>query len=129
MANLTKKVNINIWDRDFNLPIEYDCYKGETILDEQIDALNKFISNLDIIGKSKEKVVKYCKKEVAADDKNEKKDNIFSYIKPDYIFVKRDKKDPRVAIMCKYKYDPENGIAVVFTSKDKISVGLQDIIL
>ena len=128
MGNLTKKVDINIWDRDFSLKVEYDCYKGETVTDEQISSLNGFIVNSVLIDKSKEKVVKYCKNDVLDDDENDKKDNIFSYIKPDYIFVKHEKK-PRVAIMCKYKYDPENGIAVVFNPNKKIEVGLQDIIL
>jgi len=34
-----------------------------------------------------------------------------------------------VAIMCKYKYDIEHGIAIVFFSDGKIEVGTQDIIL
>lgn len=128
MGSLTKKVDINIWDRDFSLKVEYDCYKGETVTDEQITALNNIISNSSLIDKTKDKVVKYCKNDVANDDKNNKKDNIFSYIKPDYIFVKHESK-PRVAIMCKYKYDPEHGIAVVFNSNKKIEIGIQDIIL
>ena len=60
---------------------------------------------------------------------NIKKDNIFSYIKPDYLFVKRDDECPRVALMCKYRYEPENGLAIVYSSDGKAKVGIQDIIL
>ena len=31
--------------------------------------------------------------------------------------------------MCKYRYDPEHGLAVVFSHEGKVSVGIQDIIL
>ena len=63
------------------------------------------------------------------DDENAKKDNIFSYIKPECLFVKRDKENPRIAMICKYRYDLEHGLAVVFSSDGEVTVGMQDIIL
>ena len=63
-----------------------------------------------------------------ADNENNRKDNIFSYIKPEYLFVKRED-HPRVALMCKYRYDMEHGLAVVFAADGGITVGTQDIIL
>jgi hypothetical protein len=125
---LIKKVKLCIWDRDFELPIEYDCYTGEKVTKEQIDAIEKFSKNEKVIKMAKEVVEKYCLKNVNADNENQKKDNIFSYIKPDYLFVKREP-NPRVAIMCKYRYDQEHGLAVIVSSDEKITVGLQDIIL
>ena len=58
-----------------------------------------------------------------------KKDNIFSYVKPDYLFVKNETKYHKVALMCKYRYDEEHGLTVVFDSEGKVTVGDQDIIL
>ena len=63
------------------------------------------------------------------DDENPIKDNIFSYIKPECLFVKRDKESSRIAMMCKYRYDLEHGLAVVFSSDGEVTVGMQDIIL
>lgn len=126
---MIKTIEITIWERKFNLPVEYDCYKGEKVTKEQMSALEAFKSQGRWIEDSKKKVEAFCRDDVKGDDENQKKDNIFSYIKPESIFVKRDKENPRVAIMCKYRYDPEHGIAVVFSHDGNVTVGIQDIIL
>ena len=126
---MTKTMDLNILDRDFSLEIEFDCYSGETITKEQKIAIKEFAAHPEWIKNAKAAVEDYCKEQVMKDGDNSKKDNIFSYIKPDYLFVKRDDNDPRVAIMCKYRYDPEHGLAVVFSHEGKVSVGIQDIIL
>jgi len=81
-----------------------------------------------LIEKSKAKVEAYCREKVLEDDENEKKDNVFSYVKPEYLFVKREE-NPRVIMMCKYRYDLEHGLAVVFSLDSNIVVGSQDMIL
>ena len=125
---MINKININIWNRDFELPIEYDCFSNEKVTGAQINAVNVFLKNKAMLDKAKSSIEEYCKKELNDDKENKNKDNIFTYIIPHYIYVKRDDK-PRVAIMCKYKYDMEHGLAVVFHQNGKIEVGLQDIIL
>ena len=84
--------------------------------------------NPEWVDKAKKYVEEYCREDVEHDDENQKKDNIFSYVKPVDIFVKGEDK-PRIAIMCKYRYDPEHGLAVVFDSEGNITVGIQDIII
>lgn len=126
---MTKTMQIMIWDREFSLPVEYDCYDGEKVTKEQKASLKAFSTHPDWIDNSKQHVEDYCKEQVLEDEENQKKDNIFSYVKPHYLLVKRDKEHPRVAIMCKYRYDPENGLAIVFSSDGEITVGIQDIIL
>ena len=81
------------------------------------------------IEQSKAKVECFCREQIENDENNLKKDNIFSYIKPEYLFVKNEKENTRVALMCKYKYDLEHGLAVVFFKDGNIIAGLQDIIL
>jgi hypothetical protein len=95
---------------------------------KQFAALERFLSNLEWIEKSKSHVENFCKDEVSNDEANPKKDNIFSYVMPDYIFVNR-KDSPNVSIMCNYRYDMEHGLAVVFDSNGNVTVGIQDIIL
>ena len=126
---MIKILNIAIWGRDFSLNIEYDCYTGEEVTAKQVEAVEKLTKNLSWFDKAKEYVVKYCKFKVDSDDENQKKDNIFSYVKPEAIFVKRDDKKSRIALMCKYRYDPEHGLAIVFDVNGNIVVGTQDIIL
>ncbi|MCM1328621.1 MAG: hypothetical protein NC253_04195 [Ruminococcus sp.] len=126
---MIESLDINVWGRKFTLPVDYDCYDGETVTSLQIDAFNSFVSNTELIANSKSYVEEFCRKQVMDDEENVKKDNIFSYIKPECIFVKRDKEHPRIALMCKYRYDLEHGLAVVFSSKGEITVGIQDIIL
>lgn len=126
---MIETIEIAIWGREFSLSVEYDCYKGEAVTEEQKEALKEFISHSEWIYSSEMCVKEYCKADVMEDDGNSKKDNIFSYVKPDYLFVKRDIESPRVALMCKYRYDPEHGLAVVFSSDGNVAVGSQDIIL
>lgn len=121
-------VKINIWKRNFELPIEYDCFSNEKVTVEQMNALNDFLKNISLLDKAKVFVEKYCSKALELDEENQNKENIFTYIIPHYIYVKRDDK-PRIALMCKYKYDFEHGLAIVFHQNGKIEVGLQDIIL
>jgi len=126
---LTKTVDMNIWGRDFLLEIEFDCYTGETVTKEQEKAVKEFTAHSEWLMNAKHIIEEYCKESVMDDEENGKKDNIFSYIKPEYLFVKRDKEYPRVALMCKYRYDPEHGLAVVFSHEGEVTVGMQDIIL
>lgn len=126
---MTKPIVLEIWGREFSLPVDYDCYEGEEITEAQIRALKQFRTHTERIEQSKSAVENYCKEQVMSDDENNKKDNIFSYIKPECLFVKRDKENPRIALMCKYRYDLEHGLAVVFSSDGEVAVGLQDIIL
>lgn len=126
---MSNKVSLRIWGRDFLLEVDYDIFDDEVATQEQIDTFDNFVSHPDWIEKAKDQVEKYCKKSVLSDDENMKKDNIFSYVKPDYLFVKNETKYHRVALMCKYRYDEEHGLAVVFDSEGKVTVGDQDIIL
>ena len=126
---MIKSVKLNIWAREFNLPIDYDGFEDELPTKEQTDALDVFVSHPDWIECSKTLVESYCKKNLMEDNTNQKKDNIFSYVKPEFLFVKRGEGHPRVGVMCKYRYDPEHGLAIVFQTDGKVKVGNQDIIL
>ena len=122
-------LNILIWEREFDIKVDYDIFEDEEVLPEQLETLNVFMEHPEWIEKAKVYVEDYCKKAVMNDESNDKKDNIFSYVKPDYLFVKYETKKHRIALMCNYKYDAEHGIAIVFDNQGNITVGMQDIIL
>ena len=127
---MIETVSISIWGRAFSLPIVYDCFEGESITEKQIESLNQFIAHKEWIATAKNQVEEYCEKRVMEDEENIKKDNVFSYVMPEAVYVKRDPNKPRVALMCRYRYDLEHGLAIVFFPNDgAVSVGSQDIVL
>ena len=106
-------LGIKIWNRDFDLKVLYDCYVGEEILDEQKEALKKFSSDKKTIESSKVDVEKYCLDRNKDEIGGNEIDNIFKYVMPESIFVKRDL---RVAI-------------IIFKNGSFIGVDSQDSVL
>ena len=126
---MTETIDLPIWGRRFSIPVVYDCYAGETVTSEQINALKTFVKHDCWLANAKKQVEDYCKACVNNDHENHQKENIFSYVIPESIYVKRENGSPRVALMCKYRYDIENGLAIVFSADGSITIGYQDIIL
>ena len=119
-------LRMNIWQRDYELKLVYDVYPGESVSSVQEEALTRFVNNKKVIEESQNEVEKYCLTENHDEIGLDSFDNIFKYVIPEYIFVKRD---GRVAIMCKYKFDKEHGLAVVFKDGKLEKIGKQDIVL
>lgn len=126
---MIKAVDITIWGRDYVIPVEYDCYTAESVTKEQIIALNRFISHKEWLDDSKKALEDYCQEQVMKDDTVCQKHNVFNYVVPRLIFVKRNKKHGMIALMCDYKYDPEHGLALLFSSNGKTIIGSQDSVL
>ena len=123
------KVNISIWGREFDLDITYDCYSGEEILESQKDAVEQFTHADLAIMESLEDVKKYCLAENGEEIGTDAIENIFKYVMPKYLYIVRSEAKRVVSIMCNYRFDPENGIAVVFEDEKFSKIGKQDIIL
>lgn len=123
-------LKIDIWGRMFELEIIYDCFSDEKITIEQEKTLNEFLkSSKSILDDAYIMVEKYCIinfRNIIGD----KVDNIFKYVKPQSLYIKREKTDDRtIALLCKFKLGLEHGIAVVIKNEKVLEVGLQDIIL
>lgn len=124
---MINNVSITIFERHFDLLVEYDHYADPSLMKKLEASLLRFLSHDEWIVNAKSQLENYCQEDVLQDKENQKKDNVFSYIKPECIYVKRD--SIRVAIMCHYRYDPEHGLAIVFDSDGNVTVGIQDIII
>lgn len=122
------KEKIVIWGRELELEVKYDCYTGEDILESQKVALSAFLESDNSIDTSVVKVKKYCL-EQNREEIGEEITNIFKYVAPKYLYIARNTDKNVVAIMCNYKFDPENGIAVVFENEKYKMTGKQDIVL
>ena len=118
---------IKIWGRDFELEVKYDCYAGESVLDIQKEAVELFNSD-NITEESLKKIKEYCISKNSREIGNSI-ENIFKYVAPKYLFVPRSENKKIVAIMCNYRFDMENGIAIVFKNGQLFQIGSQDIIL
>lgn len=123
------KVKMIIWGREYELDVIYDCYEGEEILGSQIDAVKAFSISDKAIEASLEKVKNYCLEMNREEIGTNSIENIFKYVVPKYLYVPREKEKHVIAIMCNYRFDSENGIAVVFENERFKEIGMQDIIL
>ncbi len=123
------KCKINLWGRDFELKIEYDCYSDENVILNQEEAVNEFIKADEAVQNSKQMLENYVLDNNGMEIGADHIDNIFKYVIPKYLYIKREAEKRVVAIMCNYKFDMENGIAIVFDNERAIKVGKQDIIL
>jgi hypothetical protein len=127
--NTTNKQKLVIWGREFELDIEFDCCEDEEILPVQKEALKAFLSCENLIDNSLEKVKEYCI------DRDEEKfegaiENIFKYVIPHAVYVQRNPENEHVAgLICRYKFDPEHGLAVVFRNEQFDDIGGEGIIL
>lgn len=123
------KKTVTIWGRKFEIEIKYDCYEGEEILETQKEAASSFLKAEKSIEASLEKVKEYCIAMNPDEIGSEPIENIFKYVAPKYVFVPRNTDKHVAAIMCNYKFDQENGIAVVFENEILAKIGKQDIVL
>ena len=117
-----------IWGRTFSLPVKYMQYTGQGILPEQNIALELFLKNVCFSDTVKKKVESFCYEQNKQEVQTENTDNIFRYIMPQYLFIPRNE-ERTVAVMCSYKFNMEQGIAIVFKNETLFEVGFQDIIL
>lgn len=122
------KEKLNLWKRDFELFISYSCYPGEEVTDIQTDAAKEFCEDTSVALAALDALKLYVEKSSDVAVRASEIDNIFKYVMPKSIFVPRAEKKV-VAIICNYKFDIENGIAVVFENGTLKEIGPQEIIL
>lgn len=122
------KEKLSLWNRDFELYISYSCYPGEEITDIQKSAAQEFCDDTSVAVAALDELKKYVEKTSDTGVKANEIENVFKFVMPKSIFVPRtDSKI--VAIICNYKFDMENGIAVVFENGQLKEIGPQEIIL
>ena len=123
------KIEINIWGRDFSLPVDYECYVGETIIPIQKEAFEKLIQHKAELLEDSSAIKEYCLKKNGSDIQENEIRNIFRYVIPSGIYVLRDSEKRSVALMCNYRFDMEHGIALLFENEKLKKIGQQDMVL
>lgn len=126
-----KKESLKIWGRELELDISVSCFSNEDITDSQREAYTWFKNNIEeIFEKIKLSLVQYCIQKNALELSSADFSNMFKYVKPQNVVFSQDSAhNKRVAVLFNYKFDRENGIAVVFENGDVKKTGTQDIAL
>lgn len=123
------KISLTIWGRSFELPVAFDCYEGEEVLQAQYDALNELCDAQITIEEAKTNVEKYCVELNAKEIGAQRIDNIFKYVMPTGVFVRRSNSADRfVGLICKYRFNPEDGLVVLFKNGAFYEIGTSDIL-
>lgn len=127
---LDENIRFNIWGREFDLEIDYDRFEGEDITSTQKDTYKEFIDNSEQIFSDAYAMIKeYCEKNYSS-LVTDNFENIFRYVKPKQLYIKRSVTMKRIAgLLCNFRFDIENGLAIYIEDGKVTKVGPQDIIL
>ena len=116
---------MTIWGREFNIKVIFDVFTGEEILDEQKETLEAFCNVAKKLLADSKDIEEYClkhnKKEIG-----QSISNIFKYVIPTSLLIKRDSPKHVVALLCNYRFDEEHGLAIVFENEKLLRIGSQD---
>lgn len=116
---------IAVWGREFELKVVFDVYTGEDVLNEQKEAMDAFLSVSDTLLSDDKEIKQYC----VDNNKNEVGDsieNIFRYVIPTTLLIKRNTEKHVVALLCNYRFDEEHGLALVYENEKLVLIGSQD---
>lgn len=122
------KYTMNIWGRKFELPVMIKQYDGEEIIEIQKEAVEKFQHCEEVLNASKQSVEQYILENGLRDLNIYEVDNIFKYVMPKSFYVPNAEKRV-VVLFCDFKYDLENGVALVFEDEKLKKIGPEDLAL
>lgn len=125
------KKTVNIWGRNCEINIVFDCFKEEAIDDCQKQAYDEFMKNWEkMMDSAYAQLEKYCTENYSEQIGGHSFDNIFKYIIPRCLYIqKTPDKTKIIGLLCKFKFDAENGIAVKFQNNKAVEVGGEQIAL
>ena len=103
-------------------------YDGEEITEIQKEAVEKFQHCEEVINASKYSIDQYILENGLKDYNIHKVDNIFKYVMPKSFYVP-DTEKRVVVLFCDFKYDLENGIALVFEDEKLKEIIPEDLAL
>ncbi len=129
MTNETIK-DFTIWGRELPIKITYDCFEGEEITEVQKETYEQFIGNMEsIFAEAYEMFKNYCF-EFYKEQMDDEFENIFRYIKPKELYIKRSSTGKKIAgLLCNFKFDLEHGLVAYIEDGKVTKVDTQDIIL
>ena len=121
-GNIIKKLDVTLFGEKFTLPVKYDVFCGEMVLDSQKNALEMFLGKADeLLADSDE--VKKC----IENQKQTKVHDLFEELVPECIYVERNDLDRYIDVF--FSGIDEDGkrtkdsIAIEFKNEEFYRVG------
>ena len=104
--------SFEIWGQQFNLEVIFDTFEGEEVSSKQEEALNKFVEMSSSLLSDSSSISKYLVE--TSNGMVTEPVNVFEYVLPKSLFIKRSEDKRVVVLLCDYKLDLEHGIALVY---------------
>lgn len=120
-----------IWGRNCKVNLVFDCYAGEEIDEVQEETIADFEDNLEPYTRcGLEAIKKYIIENYKSNIDDATIPNIFKYVVPKTVYVSKDPSKKKViGILCHFRFDDEDGLAVKFVDGQVAEVGGEQIIL
>ena len=108
-------LTMNIWGKEFRLDVEFEqLFPGTKVV--------KF-SELKDLPECLEDVKQYCLRKSFRYIKGKEIDDIFTLVYPLKLYIVRSETRREVILLCQYRYDMENGIAIDFVDEELFKIG------
>lgn len=115
-------LTMNIWGKEFRLEVNFEAEDGEEILLNQIRAFRKF-SELKDLPDCLDELKKYCLRKSFRFIKGKEIEDILALVYPLKLYIVRSETRREVILLCQYRYDMENGIAIDFVDEELFKIG------
>lgn len=120
-----------IWGRDCSVKLIFDCYEGEEIDSIQEEAIADFEKNiLEYTQNGLDALKKYLVQNYKKEIEDKLVPNIFKYVVPKAIYVSKDPSKKKViGLLCYFKFNDEDGIAIKYIDDKVCDIGGEQIVL
>ena len=124
-----RNVKVSIWGRPFDLKVSYDHFDDDVIPSDMVEARDRMLASWDSVEAALDDVKKYCLEhngdEVEQLYGTRSIDNVFRIAVPDCLYVLPSLDERKVALMLNYRFDLEEGLALLFANEALVSIGPQ----
>lgn len=124
-----KTIKLNIWGREFELEVIFDCFDDEKISVLQQEALEAVKTSDCFFDTSLDSLKEYCLNKDADLFQEKEINNIFKYVIPTSLYLVRNDKYREAALLCEYRFDADHGIAIDYINEQLNEIGTQDLVL
>lgn len=118
--------NVTIWGRQFDLKISYDHFDNDVIPVDMREARDSIFDSWQSVEDALPSLKQYCLEHNADDVEHlyggKIIDNIFRIVVPDCLYVLPSEKEHTVALMLNYRFDLEEGLALLFIDEKLDSI-------
>lgn len=113
---------MTIWGRKLDLDIVFDVYDDEEILPSQETALNCFLEKeSELFSLVDDRIISYCI-DKSNGSLSQPIDNIFRFLVPSSLFIKRSSCKRKIILCCSFKYDIEHDVEIIYENEKLVDI-------